>query len=264
MIYDVIPFLNETELLEIRLHELQDVVDQFVIVEAPLTYKGDVKPLYYYDQRSKFSQWSDKIKHVIVKDMPTAPSGPTETDGNDPAWLREIHQRKAGLAAINPKDDDTVVLLDCDEIPRAAVVRDFNPRRDEAIAILMPQFVYYLNIKITLGDDINANIMSGRVAKTCRTLRGWDGTWTRREIKDGGWHFTKMGGIKKAASSVQASAHWNGSAVPSLIEDILNDRHIEREGPRLTKVPIDGTFPKYVVDNIPLMNVMGLLHQPLL
>ena len=46
-VYDCFPFLNEVELLQVRLHELDDVVDYFVIVENPLTQSGNEKPLFF-------------------------------------------------------------------------------------------------------------------------------------------------------------------------------------------------------------------------
>ena len=45
MIYDCFCFFNELDLLEIRLNELNPVVDKFVLVEATMTHNGDKKPL---------------------------------------------------------------------------------------------------------------------------------------------------------------------------------------------------------------------------
>ena len=38
-------FFNELDLLELRLHELNKVVDYFVLVEATLTHSGWNKPI---------------------------------------------------------------------------------------------------------------------------------------------------------------------------------------------------------------------------
>jgi len=38
MIYDCFPFFDELDVLEIRLNELDPVVDKFVLVEAPVTH----------------------------------------------------------------------------------------------------------------------------------------------------------------------------------------------------------------------------------
>ena len=39
-IYDCFTFFNEMDLLEIRLNELDPVVDRFVLVEATVTQRG--------------------------------------------------------------------------------------------------------------------------------------------------------------------------------------------------------------------------------
>src|SRR4029077_1834400 len=84
MIVDCFTFFNELELLEIRLKELGEVVDKFVLVESTLTFQGKPKPLFFRDNASRFAPFQSKIDHVIV-DMP-------ETD--DP-WVREGFQRNS-------------------------------------------------------------------------------------------------------------------------------------------------------------------------
>ena len=74
MVFDCFPFFNELELLEIRLRELSDVVDKFVLVEATKTHSGLDKPLYYLQHRSRFLDYFDKIIHIVVKDMPMTPA----------------------------------------------------------------------------------------------------------------------------------------------------------------------------------------------
>ena len=51
MIVDCFPFFNELDLLELRLNELKDVVDVFVLSEATLTFTG--KPSRFILMRIK-------------------------------------------------------------------------------------------------------------------------------------------------------------------------------------------------------------------
>lgn len=46
MVYDCFIFFNEFEQLNIRLHELNPIVDRFVLVESNQTFSGNMKPLY--------------------------------------------------------------------------------------------------------------------------------------------------------------------------------------------------------------------------
>ena len=46
-IYDCFTFFNELELLDLRLKELYNYVDYFVLVEATLTHTGKTKDLIF-------------------------------------------------------------------------------------------------------------------------------------------------------------------------------------------------------------------------
>ncbi len=47
MIYDCFLFFNEFKILRLRLQELKDVVDQFVLVESTRTFSNKPKPLFF-------------------------------------------------------------------------------------------------------------------------------------------------------------------------------------------------------------------------
>ena len=90
------PFFKELEILEIRLRELWDLTDKFVLVESRKTHSGRDKPLFFADHRERFAPFMDKILHVVA-------------DPPDDAeiWQRERFQRDAierGLLDANPED----------------------------------------------------------------------------------------------------------------------------------------------------------------
>ncbi|MGN1154117.1 MAG: hypothetical protein ACI4S3_08815 [Candidatus Gastranaerophilaceae bacterium] len=93
MIYDCFTFFNELDLLEIRLNILNDVVDKFVLVEATKTFTGQDKPLYYNDNKEKFSAFNAKIIHVVVDDYPSI--------GLETAWGYENWQRNCISRGLN-------------------------------------------------------------------------------------------------------------------------------------------------------------------
>jgi len=70
MIYECIIFFNELDLLEIRLNELKDVVDKFVIVEASFTFSSKPKPFYFEENKDRYSKFLDKIIYVKVEELP--------------------------------------------------------------------------------------------------------------------------------------------------------------------------------------------------
>ena len=119
MIIDGFIFFNELDLLEIRLHELNSVVDYFVLVEATKTFSNASKPLYFSENKQRFAPFLHKIKHIIIDDMP---------DGDNP-WLREAHQRKMVIDR-GFKDfasTDIGMISDADEIPNVYVVQNALP-----------------------------------------------------------------------------------------------------------------------------------------
>jgi beta-1,4-mannosyl-glycoprotein beta-1,4-N-acetylglucosaminyltransferase len=82
-IYDSFTFFNELDLLELRLEELYDHVDHFVLVEANRTFQNNPKPFYFGENQYRFAKYMDKVIHIQVNDMP---------EHTDP-WGRERYQR---------------------------------------------------------------------------------------------------------------------------------------------------------------------------
>lgn len=73
LIIDFIPFGYDVEKLEIRFLETYDVVDVFVLYEAPVTQSGMKKPMLYSTLLTtpRFSRWSKKVIYVssTVQDL---------------------------------------------------------------------------------------------------------------------------------------------------------------------------------------------------
>src|SRR3989344_1858831 len=107
MVYDCFLFLNEFDVLDIRLHEMATVVDKFVIVECTETFRGNPKPLNFPDQASRFAEFTDKIIYVVIDEhFPT-----------DNPWQREFFQRNQIMRGLKDcKDEDIIFVSDVDEI----------------------------------------------------------------------------------------------------------------------------------------------------
>jgi len=107
MIYDCFTFYNELDLLHVRLHELYDVVDRFVLVEANQTFQGNPKRLYFQEEKKAFAQYADKIVHVVV-DFPASDlTAQLSTPARNGNWARQYYQRDQiarGLTQALPDD----------------------------------------------------------------------------------------------------------------------------------------------------------------
>jgi beta-1,4-mannosyl-glycoprotein beta-1,4-N-acetylglucosaminyltransferase len=274
VIYDTFPFFNELDLLEIRLHELDPVVDFFVLVEAAHTHAGKPKPLHYQNNKQRFAGFAKKIIHVIVEDMPS----------QGDAWVRERFQRDAiprGLTAC--RDEDWILMSDVDEIPCAEAVRE-TIRAAEKIPLspawlrklrrssfttwaLRRKFkkfhpavwvfhqrpsAYYLNLVRDTPGPATRLLRFGDLDRPSK-LRRWGG----KVVKNGGWHFTCVGDIATLQEKIRAFAHQEYNT-PETLDPKRLAQQVERGefvfaasggGGEFHAVPIDETFPAYLREN---------------
>ncbi len=126
-IYDCFTFYNELDLLEIRLNELNEAVDYFVIVEATKTQTGITKPLYFNDNKERYISFHKKIIHIIVNDMPNIKL--------NNSWVLENYQRNQIMRGLtNCKNNDIIFISDLDEIPNKKdfpeIINRLNKKRN--------------------------------------------------------------------------------------------------------------------------------------
>jgi len=279
MIYDCFTFFNELELLELRLHELAGVVDKFVIVEATQTHTNQPKHLYYQANRARFSAFHDKIIYIIVDDMPQS---------SDP-WISENFQRNAiarGLTDCRP--DDFVLVSDLDEIPRASVVEKMRreipfdenifPRAAHALlnSRAFKSVFHRRGLRRQLRKNhpfvwkfqqnfyrhfMNCQSQFPPTSFGTRMLRFRDFSCAEemrhsgyKTVADAGWHFSWMGGVERIQEKLAAYSHQERNRPE--IADAGNIERSLKEGrvffnqeQRLEFVPLDGTFPKYLLEH---------------
>jgi len=121
-IYDLVLINTELEWLEIRMGQMNDQVDFFVIVEAAITFTDQEKPLHVRENWERFAKYHHKmILHTL------------ETDGVDfpDTWARERFSRNAMYDQVIPRlegaqeafQGDVILVSDVDEIPRPDVLK---------------------------------------------------------------------------------------------------------------------------------------------
>jgi beta-1,4-mannosyl-glycoprotein beta-1,4-N-acetylglucosaminyltransferase len=263
-IYDCFSFYNELDLLDLRLHELYDVVDYFVLSEATLTHSGKQKPLYYNNNRHLFDEFSSKILHIIVQDMPITPDeiqaaiSPQDRVWLDTGyqlgdnWVRERFQRNAimrGLTSCYP--DDIIIIEDADEMIRADVIADFeNTIVDGSNAIGQTLHTYYLNWRCSNMEWWGSKVLRYKYVTNPSEHRFH--TVAEKFYPDCGWHFGYLGGAEKIKSKLHAYAHQE-----FYVPDVLNnlDVRLQNKQDALGRqyqyevVEIDESYPKYVREN---------------
>ena len=70
MVYDCIPFFNELDILNLRLHVLNSYVDKFIIEEATVTFSGEPKELCFEKNKEMFREFLPKIEYIVVDNSP--------------------------------------------------------------------------------------------------------------------------------------------------------------------------------------------------
>jgi len=276
MIYDCFMFFNELELLELRLHELSGVVDKFVLVETTVTFTNKPKSLIFQENLSRFKKFQDKIIHIVVDDMPKS-SNP---------WTLEKFQRDAIRRGLNDcRPDDVVLVSDVDEIPRAKtlveaagkmkyphgpisnvlhgllnsalrlcraagirkVARKGNPF---VYAFEQEQYWHFMNCQRLDSFKYGTRMAFFRDFPGGEEMR-YSGN---RIIKNGGWHFSFMGGAERIREKLMAYSHQERNRPEITDLNSINDR-INRAAPvwnvdwEFRFVPLDDTFPHYLLEH---------------
>ncbi len=256
-VYDCFLFFNELDVLEIRLNELYDHVDHFVLVESKETFQGNPKPLYYDENKNRFEKFADKIIHIIVEER--------AYQGNP--WNVEAFQRNQIMRGLkNCHPDDTILVSDVDEIPRANILpviyqwlydKMINPLQCE-----QPICRFYLNVKDYCGECPG---WGGTCATTYEKLCSLSPESLRVDrkgrypkIKHAGWHFTSMGGIQKFVQKLESFSH----SEQNLSESKTSTFILNYMRGHCSFVPINEGYPRFVLENLPLFIEKGLVYEP--
>jgi beta-1,4-mannosyl-glycoprotein beta-1,4-N-acetylglucosaminyltransferase len=218
---DAFSFFNELDLLEVRLHELDAVVDHFIIVESRVTHSRVPKPLYFEENRPRFERFLPKITTVALDaDYMLSRSG-------DSHWDRETLQRDSLMSALEALDlgaDDLVIISDLDEIPRAEAVRRLSHCEEASsfpVLLMMDWFIYNARWRSKVPWGLIAKegavVVTGQVLQSGATLTQCrrflrEGYWRAgRElpwgvIEGGGWHFSSFGGAQTLRTKLESYA----------------------------------------------------------
>ena len=245
MIYDCFMFLDELELLDLRLHYLDPLIDRFVLVESTMTFSLKNKPLFFEDNKSMFSKFLPRINHVIVDDLFS--SNP---------WDNERKQRDGIMKGLTKcSGNDIIICSDCDEIPRLEAFPGYDDR-GALMGFRQDMYYYYFNGLTDMqwcGSKIcrYKSLLKASPAKfrdTC--LAG-----TSLIIDRGGWHFSFLGGPEKLARKIQSFSHQEYN-LPEYTDPVKIQKRIDsaedifsREGNLIKYVPLDSSFPWYVLEN---------------
>ena len=259
-IYDCFPFYNELDLLDLRLAELYDHVDHFVIVEATTTFQSNPKELYLKDNWDRYAQYHDKMIHIVVDDAP----------GDPDAWVNDIFQRNAIMRGLDGTDDEDIIIVeDADEILRPEIIDHMRANPKDIMGFRVPYFNFKLNYLLVNNVEsyhVWSVACKRKYLEAPDAFRGTRFNLTQlpldyedetiRMYEHAGWHFTYLGDDEFIRNKIKSFAHTELNN-----DDVLSKINVEDMIKRgvgfnpldsrpFIQVAVDDYFPKTVVDNI--------------
>lgn len=271
-VFDSFIFFNELELLEMRLNILNDVVDYFVLTESPFTVSGNEKPLYYQENKDRFSKWNDKIIHHVTEEIPTDFNHMLEKTKYHVAYKdldpygtpmiqlpirfqRALFNRNNsafGIEKAGASDEDLVITSDADEIINPYVLEDLSWFNSENHYVTICN-AYYYKLNFLYQDDW----MGSRLC-TWKNLKQTTIDQLRQDhrnayrIEDAGWHFSFLGNAENFKLKLASYEHTENNTsenVSNAEEKIEKGLDPLNRGMTYRAVPIDDTYPEYVQNN---------------
>jgi hypothetical protein len=113
-----VPCIDELTMLNPRLHEHNDFVDLFVLIEATVSNSGIPKPLFFNQTKERlFPTFLNKICHIIIN---------TKSRGENTETYIRVSGLKQFMSRVNPRPSDILLYSDCDEIYRKSVVQSLK------------------------------------------------------------------------------------------------------------------------------------------
>jgi hypothetical protein len=176
----------ELDLLELRLRELNDTVDAFVLVESNYTQTGTPKHLHFWENRYRFQPYWSKIRYVVVWE-----GFKTVIEKDD--WYNENLIAYALPKALRGLDDDDIVIgSDADEIlsrDAAMFFRHYTGYPERTMVYLRwSQMGFFWHVSNMVWQNV-FSVATYRLAKNDQLLRYKQGPWTLgSQAVHGGWH----------------------------------------------------------------------------
>ena len=270
-VYDCFPFFRELDILEIRLRELWDLTDKFVLVESRKTHSGRDKPLFFAEHRERFAPFTDKIIHVVA-----------DAPDKFAIWQRERFQRDAierGLIDANP--DDLIIVSDVDEIPKPEKLRKIIATSSGRTIHFMRCDQYRMRLNLRMfpdGDEhhLGPVIVSRRHFCAATSLREfwprtgyrkiptviaetWDMLRTKRKlafygipnvVRAGAWHFSFIGDDDLIRAKIASYAHQETN-VPEMLRTVPDAIHVALEEGQFLRQT--GVFRVEQLDALPMV-----------
>tara|TARA_Y100001978_G_scaffold203213_1_gene227507 strand:+ start:3429 stop:4331 length:903 start_codon:yes stop_codon:yes gene_type:complete len=279
-LFDVFLFLNELDLLELRLKTLYPIVDYFVITEINETFSGKSKSLIFEKNRERFKQFNKKIIYNpitaeellelkrtkwrdYVSDLNKSLSH--KHNGKPAKYIkeslkREISHRDSAILGFFDiaNKEDFILLSDLDEIPDPeAISLAIEGKITKPCYFKMKWFLYWINNQVSepwFGTVLfRFKNLKGNSLDNFRFASSNEIKVPGEIIKNGGWHFSYLGGIDAIIYKLKSHPFQGYKVLIALILNKLKIRQIKNtvrqnkdiflKNRTLSIIDIDDSYP---------------------
>ena len=230
MIVDAFTFLNEKELIELRVKYLSDIVDCFLIVEANTTHTGKEKKWNFPEiLNSNLKEFSHKIQyHQMKVDLQKAEKekSPNYKGGTwGRSWKVESMQRnfiKEVYKKFSP--NDIIIISDLDEIPSKKKLSFIKSCDFKVIApVALEQASFHLNCNfLELERWVGSVVVTKELVDRYEPQIFRDLRKRISRFTDAGWSFSSFGGVKRVREKIESFCHEEYNK-----EKFKNEAHIK-------------------------------------
>ena len=283
-LFDVFLFLNELDLLDLRLKTLYSIVDYFIITEINETFSGKPKSLIFEKNRKRYKEFDQKIiynpitkKELLelqndywsdyVSDLNKSIS--YKHRGKPPKYLkkslrREISHRDSAILGFFKlaSDEDLILLSDLDEIPNPKTIsKAIKKKFDCPHYFKMDWFLYWINNKVSnpwFGTVLfRFKYLKGNSLDNLRYASSKEQDVPGPIINNGGWHFSYLGGYEAIINKLKSHPFQGYKVQFAIMLDKLKIRGIKNtinknkdmffQKRNLSIIDIDDSFPEHMI-----------------
>lgn len=225
-IFDCVLISVELDMLEIRMRELVDVVDYFLILEATRSFSGSLRNnMAFQDARAdgRFAFADAKIRYRLVEDFLPHPPSPFVNE----ARMRIHMDSLLHDSGVTP--GDIVLMSDVDEIPSAHTVRLLKECGGWPSPLHLNMRNYRYSFEFPLLDsgywrpkavkwDLDVRYNHAKSSEDMLAAAGWHCSWCFRYVEDIQFKMTvRMFSVISAVLDFKVYGCWTDRAIATTI-----------------------------------------------
>ncbi|EPS37465.1 hypothetical protein H072_8841 [Dactylellina haptotyla CBS 200.50] len=260
-VIDVLLFSVELDLAIIRLQELWDVVDQFIVIEGNRTFTGDIKPLIFAENRHRFEFAESKIFYEETSTLLQEPHDPFDNEKKSRDHATNI------IKSLNLEESDLIIISDVDEIPNRDTIELLKACQGypRYLHLEMKSYMYSFEFPAPraqwrgmigqIGADGDIEYDHRRMGDIILANSGVHCSWCLRTIQDFKFKMQAYSHADRAKASESVSDPKNiqkaiceGSNVERMLPEVFTFSDLAKELGKLERSYDMTTIPRAVVD----------------